>query len=282
MLSRAGLFLCLAIWLGACASPEPSSPLDAGAETSAAEVAPSGVAPPLPTSEPPSVQASALPNALSTVTAVASAQPAASAPQKKFRYVVGAIGDSLTDEKSHGGQYLEVLRERCPKSTFLGFGKGGNMVNMMRKRFLRDVYADGTPEARKLTHVIILGGLGDILSNETAFRTAKKIGADITTMVGWAHERGAKAYVLKLPPWGKMKAFNAERGAMTREVNAWIDSEVAEKRIDATFDTRAVLACGNVDVLCDENAWKDGIHWSEKGQRAIGDALHKALFSDCE
>ena len=100
-------------------------------------------------------------------------------------------------------------------------------------------------------------------------------------MVGWAHDRGAKAFVLKLPPWGKMKAFNAERGTMTREVNTWIDGEVAAKRVDGTFDTRSVLACGNVDVLCDENAWKDGIHWSEKGQRAVGAALHAAMFSDC-
>jgi len=200
-----------------------------------------------------------------------------------MRYVVGAIGDSLTDTKSHGGLYLEVLREKCPKSTFLGFGKGGNMVNMMRKRFLRDVYGEGIDEARpKLTHVIILGGLGDILSNETAHRTAKKIGADISIMVGWAHERGAKAYVLKLPPWGKMNAFNAERGAMTRELNAWVDAEVKAARIDGTFDTRSVLACGNEDIPCEGNAWKDGIHWSEKGQRAVGSALHAALFSDCE
>jgi lysophospholipase L1-like esterase len=273
--SRHGFFVWFAACLGACASPEPSSPLDAGAEGSATASAPSGVAPPLPT-------ASAQPIAPASQAAVTSATVAPSATPKKFRYVVGAIGDSLTDEKSHGGQYLQVLREKCPKSTFLGFGKGGNMVNMMRKRFLRDVYADGTPEERKLTHVIILGGLGDILSNETAFRTAKKIGADITIMVGWAHDRGAKAFVLKLPPWGKMKAFNGERGAMTRDVNTWIDGEVAAKRIDGTFDTRSVLACGNVDVLCDENAWKDGIHWSEKGQRAVGAALHAALFSDCE
>ncbi len=270
-----GALLSFTAWLAACASPEPSSPLDAGVEASTTVGgAPSGVAPPLPAG-------SAQPIATASQSAVADAPPVSSAPQK-FRYVVGAIGDSLTDEKSHGGQYLQVLREKCPKSTFLGFGKGGNMVNMMRKRFLSDVYADGTPEQRKLTHVIILGGLGDILSNETAGRTAKKIGADITIMVGWAHERGAKAFVLKLPPWGKMKAFNAERGAMTRDVNKWIDGEVREKRIDGTFDTRSVLACGNVDVLCDEHAWKDGIHWSEKGQRAVGTALHATLFSDCE
>ncbi len=31
------------------------------------------------------------------------------------RYVVAAIGDSLTDTRSGGGKYLKLLGERCPR-----------------------------------------------------------------------------------------------------------------------------------------------------------------------
>lgn len=53
----------------------------------------------------------------------------------KKRYSLAAIGDSLTDKKSQGGKYLEYLQEKCPKSRFDSWGKGGNMVSQMRKRF---------------------------------------------------------------------------------------------------------------------------------------------------
>ncbi len=238
---------------------------------------------PEPPSDTPSDIAPAIPGSSAPAPSSSAASATATVGTAKRRYVLGAIGDSLTDERSQGGGYLAVLRERCPKSTFLGFGKGGNMTNMMRKRFLRDVYGEGLAEVRpKYTHVLILGGLGDILSDQTAFRTAKKIGEDIGLMATWARERGAKVIVLKLPPWGGMNAYNGARGAMTRAVNDWIDAEVAAQRIDATFDTRAVLACGNVELLCDRMSWADGIHWSKAGQRAVGEALHAALFADCE
>lgn len=197
------------------------------------------------------------------------------------------MGDSLTDPKSHGAKYLDLLRERCPESSFSAFGKGGNMVNMMRKRFLRDVYGESpdgkVTEARpKFTHVLILGGLGDVLSNETAFRTAEKISKDIGEMVDLSRARGAKAIVLTLPPWGGMKAFNTERAKMTLDVNAWIEGAAKSGRIDGYFDTRPLLTCGNEHRLCDRFSWADGIHWSEAGHRAVGEGLYRAVFADCE
>jgi hypothetical protein len=68
-------------------------------------------------------------------------------------------------------------------------------------------------------HVLIVGGLGDVLSNETAFRTAAKIASDISEMVEMSRARGAKAYVLTLPPWGGMNAYNAERAKITLDVS---------------------------------------------------------------
>lgn len=272
------LIPAIALFAAACGPAEPgATSSDSSFKSASAVATTSGVAPSLD---------GAAPRAATSASAASSSLPV---PPGPVRYVVAAMGDSLTDPKSHGGKYLDVLRERCPKSTFMSFGKGGNMVNMMRKRFLRDVYGEDESGAKlkdverpAFTHVIILGGLGDILSNETAGRTAKKIGEDIMKMVGFAHAHNAKAYVLSLPPWGAMKAYDGARAKMTADVNAWIADAFEKKEIDGTFDTRPHLICGNPEVLCKESSWADGIHWSAEGHRKVGEALHAALFSDCE
>src|SRR5690242_18840652 len=57
--------------------------------------------------------ATALPPASDTGLHVTAAS--ASAPVARRTYVVAAIGDSLTDLRSHGGGYLTILQERCPE-----------------------------------------------------------------------------------------------------------------------------------------------------------------------
>lgn len=228
------------------------------------------------------------------------------------------MGDSLTDPKSHGGIYLEVLKERCPKSTFVSFGVGGNMVNMMRKRFLRDVYGEvqadatapstnktspsatsATPSAPtpapaasndtpKWTDVILLGGLGDILSNETAGRNARLINGDLRLMAELARARGARVVAMTLPPWGGFKGYDGARAGITREVNAWIRASGPKKEkekgdvFDVVFEPGPSLTCGDPDKLCPELAFKDRLHWSEKGQRAVGAALYEVAFQGCQ
>lgn len=259
--------------------------------TSSEAAAPSGVAPSMSGGPSkvvaPTVEASA--TVAAPVTTSASAASAPAVASGKRRYVVAAMGDSLTDPKSHGGKYLDVLREHCKQSTFVSFGVGGNMTNMMRKRFLRDVYLENDAGERMagegpraFTHVIILGGLGDLLSNETAGRNPKKIADEITKMVDMTHAHGAKAIVLTLPPWSAMRDYNEVRGRMTHEVNAWIEKTAKAGGIDAWFDTRPLLVCGDPEKLCEKFAFKDGIHWSAEGHRVVGEALYRALFADCE
>lgn len=200
--------------------------------------------------------------------------------------MVAAIGDSLTDPKSHGGIYLEVLRERCPASRFESYGVGGNMASMMRTRFLRDVFGEDPPgtksdERPAWTHVIVLGGLGDVLSNITAKKSAASIERDIGWMVAETRKRGAKALVMTLPPWAGAKQYDNVRAQMAVEVNAWILAETG-RSIDATFDTRPVLSCGRPERLCDGLAFKDGLHWSRAGQTKLGEALAAGPFADCE
>ena len=204
----------------------------------------------------------------------------ASTTPKKV-YSVAAMGDSLTDPKSHGGKYLEYLAAKCPKSRFDSYGKGGNMVNQMHKRFARDVLGEGGDGSKpKYTHVIILGGIGDILSNETAGRTAEKIEGDLGEMYRLAHEKGVSVIALTLPPWGAFKAYNDDRHKMTMDVNAWIKKVPAN--VDHAVDIYPLLSCGNERNLCDDYAWPDKLHWSQKGHDVVGAELLKEIFSDCE
>ncbi len=211
------------------------------------------------------------------------AGPADASGQK--RYVVAAIGDSLTDPRSHGGGYLEVLRQRCPESRFESYGVGGNMANMMRRRFLRDVFGEDPPGGRSSarpawTHVIILGGLGDVISNLTAKRSAASIQRDIGWMVEETHRRGARALVMTLPPWAGASQYDGVRAQIARDVNGWILGETG-KSIDASFDTRPILSCGRPERLCDGLAAPDGLHWSRAGQTKLGEALAAGPFADC-
>lgn len=199
----------------------------------------------------------------------------------KRTYVVAAMGDSLTDPKSHGGKYLEYLKQQCPKSTFDSYGKGGNMVNQMRKRFARDVLGEGGDGTKpSYTHVIILGGIGDILSNETATRTSEKIESDLGEMYRLAHEKGVSVVALTIPPWGAFKAYNDARHTMTIEENDWIKSK--PPNVDRVVDIYPLLSCGEPRNLCDDYAWPDKLHWGQKGHDVVGKALHETVFSDCE
>ncbi len=212
------------------------------------------------------------------------AEPAKASPSApKKTYVVAAMGDSLTDPKSQGGKYLELLQKRCPKSRFDSFGKGGNMVNQMRKRFERDVFAAGTGEPRpSYTHVIVLGGIGDILSNETAKRSVHQIEADLLRMYEMSRAHGAKVIALTLPPWGGAKAYDGARHSMTVEVNRFIVDQPTRQTVDFAVDIHPLLSCGDSKKLCDEYAWKDHLHWTPKGHEVVGEALYSAVFSDCE
>ncbi len=212
------------------------------------------------------------------------ADPAPPTPSRaKQVYVVAAMGDSLTDPKSQGGKYLTLLASRCPKSRFDSYGKGGNMVNQMRRRFERDVFGEGTGETRpRYTHVIVLGGIGDILSNETAKRSARLVEADLSSMYEMARAHGAKVVALTLPPWGGFKGYDAARHAMSMEVSRFVRAAPGEGLVDHAVDIFPLLSCGDANKLCDDYAWKDHLHWSPKGHDVVGEALYKDVFSDCE
>jgi lysophospholipase L1-like esterase len=200
-------------------------------------------------------------------------------------YQVAAIGDSLTDVRSHGGKYLAYLRDRCPESRFDNYGKGGESVEMMRRRFVRDVIGHARSPKPAYTHVIVFGGVNDVLGDTMHGRTPKKIENDMDTMYGLAREAGIKVVGITVSPWGGYAQFyNPRRAAATREVNQWILAQWRLGKIDYAIDAYELLSCGDAEKLCAdfEMRWiRDGLHFNQDAHARLGQSLHETVFSDC-
>ena len=197
------------------------------------------------------------------------------------RYVVAAVGDSLTDARSSGGKFLSYLRERCPESQFDNYGRGGEMVNQMRRRFERDVTAPGKPV---YTHVIVFGGVNDVYSDLTAHRTPQKIEGDLLKMYEMARAAGIEVVALSIAPWGGFRRyFNPTRSAATLEVNRWIERQANEGVVEHFVDAYGLLSCGDPEKLCPAFVppFNDGLHFNVKGHEVLGEALFTGVFSDC-
>ena len=196
-------------------------------------------------------------------------------------YVVAAVGDSLTDARSGGGKFLSFLRERCPDSQFDNYGRGGEMVNQMRRRFARDVTAPGKPS---YTHVIVFGGVNDVYSDRTAHRTPQKIESDLLAMYSMAREAKIQVVGMAIAPWGGFHRFyNPSRGAATLEVNQWIEQQKTVGTISYFVDAYRLLSCGDSEKLCPAFVppFNDGLHFNVKGHEILGVALFDNVFADC-
>ncbi|HEX3775051.1 MAG TPA: SGNH/GDSL hydrolase family protein [Polyangiaceae bacterium] len=207
-------------------------------------------------------------------------QDAGATPSAARRYVVAAVGDSLTDPRSHGGGYLEYVKARCPNLELDNFGRGATMVNQMRKSF--DEQIASSP--KQYTHLIVFGGVNDLYSDLTAHRTPAKIETDLDYIYSAAKARGMKVVALTVAPWGGFtRYFNPSRAEATHTLNAWIREQPAHGHVDAVVDAFKLLSCGDPDVLCERffAPFKDGIHFGPGGHQLLGEALYRAVFADC-
>ena len=201
---------------------------------------------------------------------------------------IAAIGDSLTDKRSHGGGYLDVVQRSCPQSRIDNYGRGGDMVNQMRRRFFSQVVA---PKAPQYSHVIVFGGVNDLYSDLTAGRTNDKIEQDLMAMYSAARQRGAKVVAITVTPWGGFsRYFNARRGEATRALNQWILGQAASSplgqgpgAVDTVIDGFSLLSCGDPDRLCDRYTppFRDGLHFGPAGHQVLGEAVYEQALSDC-
>ena len=204
-----------------------------------------------------------------------------SPPRPPHHYLIAAVGDSLTDPRSHGGGYLQYLKSRCPTLEIDNFGKGGAMVNQMRRKFDQEV----ATSPKRYTHLVIFGGVNDLYSDLTAFRTPAKIETDLGYMYAWGKAHDVKVVALTVAPWGGFKRyFNPARAEATRTVNAWIREQPGRGHVDQVLDAYALLSCGDPERLCEQllKPFKDGIHFGPGGHELLGQALFREVFSDCE
>lgn len=213
-------------------------------------------------------------------------RPAAAEESEGRVYRVAAIGDSHTDARKGGGKYLAYLRQKCPKSRFDNFGKGGENVQQMRRRFKRDVFPDPRAKTRKpsYTHVIVFGGVNDLLHDLDNQRSTDKILADLGGMYQMARSGGMRVIGITLSPWSSMREHNPRRGRATSEINAWLLAQHEAKKIDHAVDAYALLSCGELGRLCKslENPWiRDGLHFNADAHAKLGKALHEGAFADC-
>ena len=85
-----------------------------------------------------------------------------------------------------------------------------------------------------------------------------------------------------LPPWGGFKRYyNPRRAESTRLMNEWLRGRVEAGEADQLFDVHPLLSCGDPELLCEDYGWSDQVHWNKEGHRVVGEAMHRALFSDC-
>jgi lysophospholipase L1-like esterase len=173
------------------------------------------------------------------------------------------------------------LKAHCPTLELDNFGKGGTMVNQMRRRFEAQVVASG----RHYTHLVIFGGVNDLYSDLTAFRTPAKIEADLRAMYDSGKAHGVQVVALTVAPWGGFsRYFTPSRARATDELNAWIRQQAADGHVDQVVDAHALLACGDPDRLCERffEPFKDGLHFGPDGHQLLGQALFRSAFSDCD
>ncbi len=205
------------------------------------------------------------------------------------RYVVAAVGDSLTDTRVGGGRYLSYLAKRCPQSRFDAYGVGGQRTEHMRWRFLHDVFGVGAarnPPA--YTHVIVLGGINDLSAGSISDARTGRIRDNLSYMYRQAHARGVEVIAVEVPPWGLLRGVRDARVQATLELNSWIGSRPSQGEADYAVDLGPVLLCDDKPGvrpgdLCPRYRRfpTDHIHWNAAGHKRVARALYESVFSDC-
>lgn len=206
---------------------------------------------------------------------------ASSAIREKVAYRIAAVGDSLTDPRSHGGGFLRFVRQRCPETRIDNFATGGHMLNQIRRSFEDKVH--NQPHG-SYTHVVVWGGVNDLYSDLTAGRTPAKAATDLSFIYKKARNKGAKVVAFTVSPWGGFERYhNSRRQKYTEELNDWIRSQREAGTVDHVVDAYKLLSCGNPELLCPRFTQRvsDGLHIGKEGHQVLGQALYERVFQNC-
>lgn len=206
------------------------------------------------------------------------AQASTEEPKRAFR--IAAIGDSLTDPRSHGGAYLGVVAKKCPRSRIDNFAKGAAMVNQMRRTFENEVLSQ---PPSTYTHLVVFGGVNDLYSDLTAGRTVEKISRDLRSVYEAATARGMAVVAITVAPWGGFARYhNERRQAATLELNRFILQQAGSDTVRFVVDAYELLSCGTERLCPDyEQRRPDGLHFNRAAHEALGNRLYEAAFRAC-
>jgi lysophospholipase L1-like esterase len=203
----------------------------------------------------------------------------------KRRYVVAAIGDSLTDIRAGGGKYLAALSKKCPESRFDAYGVGGQRTDHMRWRFVSDLFGKSTPWRKKphYTHVIVLGGVNDLAAASMTDARIGRIERNLAYMYKKGRAKGLGVIAVTVPPFGRLKGSVDKRLDATERLNRWIVQRGKKGEVQVAVDIHPLLSCGDPAVLCPRyrRFADDQVHWGKTGHERVADALYDKAFSDC-
>ncbi len=202
------------------------------------------------------------------------------APPKR-RYVVAAIGDSLTDPRVGGAIYLSELRRRCPESQFDAYGVGGQRTGHMRWRASRDLFGRAGSNKPAYSHVVVLGGVNDLAAGSIFDAGIESVQRNLKSIYLQARSRGIRVVAMTLSPWTGLAGIRDQRTIATRHLNRWIMGQVDEGTVDHAIDIHELLECSG--KLCPRyrRFADDLVHWSPSGHAVVAAAMHAEVFSDC-
>jgi lysophospholipase L1-like esterase len=196
---------------------------------------------------------------------------------------VVTIGNSITDgfgsTPDSNRRWPDVLAQRLLASSepvkavinagisgnrILTFGAGPSLVS----RFDRDVLMQPG-----VTHVIILEGINDISRDSIDVVSAEDLIFGLRQLTERAHERGVAVYAATILPFERQ---SPARQAKRQAVNQWIrNSGILDGVIDFDAVTRDP---SKPDRLLPAYDSGDGLHPSDAGYKAMGEAIPLSLF----
>ena len=194
-----------------------------------------------------------------------------------------AIGNSITDglgaTADSNRRWPDVLARRLlssqePMKAVINAGISGNRIltfgagPSLVARFDRDVLMQPG-----VSHVIILEGINDISRDSVDVVSAEDLIFGLKQLIERAHERGVMMYGATILPFER---HSPARQAKRQAVNTWIRTGGAfDGVVDLDSVTRDPSQPNRLLPLYDSG---DGLHPSDAGYKAMGEAISLSLF----
>jgi acyl-CoA thioesterase-1 len=177
---------------------------------------------------------------------------------------VVCLGDSITWGFPHGAEYswVSMLAETVD-GEFINQGINGNTTTDMLRRFDRSVLRYNP------THVIIMGGINDVIWNDSFDR----ITTNLETMIRIAKKNGIKV-ILGTPT--AVDQPSIER--LLVRIRTWINDYARQNAIPIIDFAAAFRDSGGgvrKDLLL-----ADGAHPTRAGYQALFDVIDKRVFAE--